>query len=126
MVATFYMPGFAMSAVEPLQPHTITAFDSLSVTMQFAQQGSDSDDGTIAPTHLNCNADPVPTCFRISYTGFTCVLVSFSAGSPRMELPLVRGMPYATALYSQLTPFLYTNNAILVRMKHARTHACFV
>ena len=30
-----------------------------------------------------------------------------------MEFPLVRGMPYATGLYFGLTPFLYTNNAIL-------------
>jgi hypothetical protein len=35
--------------------------------------------------------------------------------APNMLLPLVRGMPYATAVYSDLTPFLYTNNAILVR-----------
>ena len=31
----------------------------------------------------------------------------------RVEFPLVRGMPYATAIYTQLTPYLFTQNAIL-------------
>jgi endoglucanase Acf2 len=40
-------------------------------------------------------------------------LVSVADGPNRVEFPLVRGMPYATAVYSNLTPFLFTLNAIL-------------
>lgn len=39
LVATFFQPGFVMSAAETLTPQQVTKYDSLSVTLQFAQQG---------------------------------------------------------------------------------------
>lgn len=49
-VATFYRPGFALSAVEPLQHHQVTRFDTLSVTVQMVQEGSDGGSQTITNT----------------------------------------------------------------------------
>lgn len=44
LVATFFQPGFSMSATEKLKPHQIVAYDFLSVTVQFEEKGENCDD----------------------------------------------------------------------------------
>lgn len=59
-VATFYRPGFALSAVEPLQHHQVTRFDMLSVTVQMAQEGTDGGGQSTASTR-RCPRGALPS-----------------------------------------------------------------
>lgn len=111
IVATNFQPGFVISAKETLAPHQVKAWDALSVTIQFAEQaenytyeGESSDRASMSASrrqHL------LTSFFRLT------LLSDVTAGPNRIEFPLVRGMPYATGVYTGLTPFLFTGNAIL-------------
>jgi len=87
-----------LGSIEPLAPHVVESFDDLSVTLRWAS--------ATATTTTASSATATATTSSSATATATATAVSLKA-------PLVRGMPYVSAVYDGLTPTVTFGGGLL-------------